>query len=260
MFSVSSADSDLVEFCLNAPPDRLVGRKDLGKKVVRISEDLVIKHGRFVTKEEALNQQRAFELVDRNIVCIPQVYRFFSDETGRGYIMMEFVEGKIIDPLDDQRLIDKLVRILDHFSTITSDVPGPLSRGPCAGLLWPDAEEPSTFESKQEMETWFNNRLFPGEGSMTFEHSDLVLCHLDIAPRNIIWKPDGEICLLDWESAGFYPRLFEFWPLWNLGEKEGVFNGMLLNSMRPLPEYESNQKWPICRVWYNTQKYSPSSL
>lgn len=63
----------------------------------------MIKHGRFVTKEEALNQQRAFELVDPNIVCIPQVYRFFSDERGRGYIMMEVVEGKIIDPLDDQR-------------------------------------------------------------------------------------------------------------------------------------------------------------
>lgn len=51
MFSVSSADSDFVEFCLNAPPDRLVGRKDLGKKVVRSSENLVIKHGRFVMKE-----------------------------------------------------------------------------------------------------------------------------------------------------------------------------------------------------------------
>lgn len=56
----------------------------MGEKVVRISENLVIKHGRLVMKEEVRNQQRAFQLVEPNVVSIPRVYNFFSDETGRG--------------------------------------------------------------------------------------------------------------------------------------------------------------------------------
>ncbi|RVD89471.1 uncharacterized protein DFL_000478 [Arthrobotrys flagrans] len=35
------------------------------------------------------------------------------------------------------------------------------------------------------------------------------LCHLDLAPLNIIRKDDGTLYLVDWESAGYYPEGFE---------------------------------------------------
>lgn len=35
------------------------------------------------------------------------------------------------------------------------------------------------------------------------------MCHLDIAPRNLLYLADGSVCLLDWATAGFYPRFFE---------------------------------------------------
>lgn len=35
-----------------------------------------------------------------------------------------------------------------------------------------------------------------------------------VAPRNFILLQDGSLCLLDWTSAGFYPRFFESCVLW----------------------------------------------
>ena len=43
---------------------------------------------------------------------------------------------------------------------------------------------------------------------------ELVFCHLDIAPRNLLRQEDGSLCLIDWASAGYYPRLFEFGMQW----------------------------------------------
>ncbi|KAK2799004.1 hypothetical protein FQN50_008631 [Emmonsiellopsis sp. PD_5] len=255
MVSPESSDDELIAFCLGGPPCRIVGGVQYGRLVVRISEKIVIKFGMGVSRHEADNQQRAYDLIDHDIVRIPRVHRFFTDELGRGYIMMDYMEGEVVDPLEDSDRIKNVARVLDHFSTITGDTPGSLSSGPCSGLLWPDTED-LTFENREKMEAWFNSRLFPGQGTTSFRNCDLVLCHLDIAPRNIIWQPDGTICLVDWESAGFYPRLFEFWAQWNIEGKDGAFNTLLLKSMKPLPDHESVQKWPICRVWYNTQKYA----
>lgn len=46
-----------------------------------------------------------------------------------------------------------------------------------------------------------------------FQWSKLVMCHLDIAPRNLMLLPDGSLCFLDWAFAGFYPSIFEIYTL-----------------------------------------------
>jgi hypothetical protein len=45
-------------------------------------------------------------LVDHNIVRVPCVYRFFNDNSGLGYIIMEYMPGKVIEPLEDSTRID----------------------------------------------------------------------------------------------------------------------------------------------------------
>jgi hypothetical protein len=74
-------DSEIVQRCAD-PHRQLVGAS---KNVVRLSDDLVVKFGWNVTAEEASNQRRAFELLDRNIVRVPQVYRYFSQSNGQGW-------------------------------------------------------------------------------------------------------------------------------------------------------------------------------
>ena len=61
---------------------------------------------------------------------------------------------------------------------------------------------------------------------------DLVLCHLNVAPRNILWLEDGSICFVDWEAAGFFPRLFEVCRQRILYGLDGDFNRLLLENRR----------------------------
>jgi len=64
------SNSEIVQQCLD--PDRqLVGGSLYGNFLVKISDEVVVKFGRGVSLEEAINQKKAFELLDSNIVRVP---------------------------------------------------------------------------------------------------------------------------------------------------------------------------------------------
>lgn len=249
--------ASVIAYCANPSPENIISQ--YGKRVIKISDHQVVKWGPGITKEEAENQQIAYERVDRRIVRIPRVYGFFSDEQGWGYLVMEYIKGKIIDPLEDKSAIEKVASVLDHFSTLKHSVPGPLSGGPCRGLLFPDTED-LVFDSLDGMEKWYNSRLFAHNPKLNLQGCELVFCHLDIAPRNLLWQDDdGSLCLIDWASAGYYPRVFEFCAQWIIQGKDGAFNSLLLEFMNgnpPLPDHEMAQKEALLWAWRNTQKYA----
>jgi hypothetical protein len=85
-----SPDDELIAYCANPPVSQILGGAPYGNKVIRLSDDQVIKFGIVVTREEAENRKRAFDLVDRNIVRVPRVDRFFEDGSGLGYLVMEY--------------------------------------------------------------------------------------------------------------------------------------------------------------------------
>jgi len=61
-----------------------------GSKVKRISDKAVVKYGFGVTAEEAKDQHRAYQILDKRIVRIPKVHQFF--EFGFvGYLVMEYI-------------------------------------------------------------------------------------------------------------------------------------------------------------------------
>lgn len=43
----------------------------------------------------------------------------------------------------------------------------------------------------------------------------LVLTRHDLAPRNLLLDPSGQLWLLDWDYAGFFPRYFEYKSMQN---------------------------------------------
>lgn len=242
----------VIASCANPSPDCIVSQ--FGKRVIRISDHQVVKWGPDVTEGEAENQRIAYELVDSRKVRIPCVYDFFSDEKGWGYIMMEFIEGKVIDPLEDVGAIQRVASVLNYFATLRYNVPGSLHGGVCQGVLFPE-NETLAFDSVEGMEKWFNSRLFAHNPKLSLQGCEIVLCHLDIAPRNILWQEDGSLCLLDWASAGYFPRLFEFCVQWIVDGKDGCFNSVLLSSMNPLSDQEMTQKEPMLYAWRNIQKH-----
>lgn len=70
----------LVAFCSRASCETLGERSGIvyGGRIVKVSEQAVIKFGIGVTESEANNQRGAYQLLDPSIVRVPRVYRFFS--------------------------------------------------------------------------------------------------------------------------------------------------------------------------------------
>lgn len=112
----------VISCCANPSSGSIISQ--YGKRVIKISDRHVVKWGPNITKEEAENQRIAYELLDHHIVRVPRVYDFFSDEKGYGYIVMEFIEGKVIDPLEDICAIEKVANVLDYFATFRHSFPG----------------------------------------------------------------------------------------------------------------------------------------
>lgn len=256
-------DDELIAHCWGSDAEFVGDTKKLGRKVVKIDDDTVVKFGRSVTKFEFENLKIARSLVDSKIVHIPEVYRYFEDNGGkfgylrdRGYILMEYVHGTKIDPIDDSKLVQRIADIIAHFTSIKGEIPGTLSRGPCGSILFPDNDE-FIFDTVQAMEDWINRRIFSHQSSkISLKGVELVLCHLDLAPRNLLWREDGSICFLDWASAGFYPRCFEFAAQHYLLGFEKDFNQMLMNAMVPLSEEEESQSRGIMIARGNSERYS----
>lgn len=141
----------MIASCANPLPENVVSQ--YGKRIIKISDDQVVKWGLEVTREEAENQKKGHELVDRRIVRIPRVYDFFTDEQGWGYIVTEFLKGKVIDPLEDAGAIQRVASVVNYLVTFKHNVPGSLYGGACRGLLFPETED-LIFDSLDEIEEW----------------------------------------------------------------------------------------------------------
>ena len=60
------------------------------------------------------------------------------------------------------------------------------------------------------MEKWLDRKLkLCSGGSLSSKFGTLVMCHMDIALRNLTLDRHGQLWLLDWEWAGFYPKELE---------------------------------------------------
>lgn len=245
-------DQSIIKYCRSCPDDQLIGDSIHSNRVVKLpTHDLVVKFGPHVTSYEANNQEEAYNKIDPKIVIIPRIHKSFVDDEGWGYIISDFIPGKTIDPLPESH-IQRIANILEHLHSITSENAGSLCGGPSTGLIWPDTND-LLISSVEQVEDWFNSRLFPGEGQVHFDPNPSVLCHLDIAPRNLIWLDDGRVSLLDWASAGFYPRTLEFASLLF---QEYHFGEALLKAMGFGPGRDKEEQLKICQALYNNERYS----
>lgn len=200
-------DDKIVRLCSASNPEReILSQIEGGGSVVKISEDACVKIGYGVQEDEANNQRRASALIDHNIVRVPRVHRFFS-AGGLGYLVMEFIGGTHPEDVLGKTCVDLVIKAISHFADIRSDRPGSLGGGPSRGLVWSDYMDFSP-TSIGDIEQYFNyyKKL---QTKVDLAEYPLVLCHMDIACRNLLMQEDGSLCLLDWASAGFYPKFFE---------------------------------------------------
>lgn len=49
---------------------------------------------------------------------------FFADERGCGHIVMEFIDGKVIEPLDETGTFQRVAEVLEYFATLRGTTHG----------------------------------------------------------------------------------------------------------------------------------------
>ena len=245
----------IIQHCADPPDEDVVSCQEGGRRVIRLPGNLVVKHGFGVTMEEARNQERAYDLVDPELVRIPQVIEFFETTNNQsqpeGYLIMEYIRGRTIAEPDDIQL-SQIVTIVDYLFSIRGPVPGSLTGSALRGNLFSEARDLQPRNIK-ELEDWINRRVRGKQ--VELGSFPLGLCHLDVAPRNIIWPSHGPPCLIDWESAAFLPRVFESCSHKVTGSEAAHFHDNLYNRVSPLSELEKAAESAILEAWDNSQRF-----
>ncbi|KIV98373.1 uncharacterized protein PV09_09792 [Verruconis gallopava] len=207
---IRATDTEIISRC-HASGD-LLSDSSCSNKVVKISSNIVVKYGNFVKEGEFFNQQIAFQLLDPNIVRVPAPYRFIQDGP-IGYLVMDFAEGEVPCTKQALAVAPRLRQILSHMHNIRGETPGALSGGVVEGALWPN--NVPIFKDRRNLEDWLTRRLKRPGSRISFEDQPLVMCHMDFSPRNLVICNSNKtvtVTLLDWSSAGYFPRIFDYIP------------------------------------------------
>ena len=267
MAPILPTDRELISFCKE--------RSLRGTRVIHFSDTITIKLGVDITPAEAATQQYVWKHVDPTIFRVPEIYRYFQDKPqGRtlatGYLVMENINGICLSEYletatsqDQVTIVDSIVKALQHLAAIPlppGQGPGPVGRSPPRGYMWGDSGIMSSFASISEMEHWLNDLLDYQPGQPTdrfiFAPAELVMCHTDLAPRNILRLGDGQLALLDWGSAGFYPHVFEIYAFRTRVNREPIFIEIL--SRLPQQEYHEEQIQLLAKIEYILLRYGDS--
>ncbi|KAF2189863.1 hypothetical protein K469DRAFT_701148 [Zopfia rhizophila CBS 207.26] len=122
---LQKSDATLIQLCKVSP---VISGSLYGNRVVKLSDTVVVKYGIGVRKQEADNQYYAYQHVERSILRVPKIFRFFKDTSQGstvGYIIMEFIMGTGFDS------------IVTMFRDLTEASFGtPLNDLLCCGATW----------------------------------------------------------------------------------------------------------------------------
>jgi serine/threonine protein kinase len=249
-----ATDEEIAEYCLRSNPARdVISEFEGGLSVIKISESAVVKFGFGVTQLEAQNQQQAYKLIDPTIIRIPRVYRFFTYRLA-GYLVMEYIEGQLLSSVEDPAFyLPAMAHVLNYFEQFQDNKPGPFHGGVAHGQLWLDESiAPATIS---DIEDYYNQRQLRHSQKLKLKSYPLVFSHLDIAPRNVIVLKGGALCLIDWASAGFYPRLFERCALRLNIRTKGDWNDQLLDLLDVLDQDEAVQAQLLEKAYFLGQRF-----
>lgn len=216
------------------------------------NRDIIIKYGRWVTQEEAEAQRSAYALLDPAIIQVPKVYGFFCDSEGQiGYLAMEKVNGVPVNPNNDNHLL-AVSRAMRYLPSLKRDFPGPLHSGTPQGILWEDSV-PAINNTVEGLEQWINQWQ---PKPINLRQEEFVLCHLDTALRNMLIAHSGQISLLDWASAGYYPRYFELAAHLKKGRPDEAVEKILQSPDVPFSQQEKDHMDILIHACANSMAYA----
>ncbi|GMF70654.1 unnamed protein product [Aspergillus oryzae] len=186
-------------------------------RVFNLSSNLIAKIYRTSEVEDAL---KATEVASQLGIRGPSVRKVLKNR-GRAYTIMDRVEGTTLDVVWKElswfmtiKLGLQLRRFVKILRSVTSPTAESLTTGECRSFWLEDRYAMQASKQPQVPDS----PDFTGGVPMTIE--PFVLTHHDLTPRNLIVSPSGQLSLLDWDLAGFYPVTFEYASMYNFNISE----------------------------------------
>lgn len=193
------------------------------RKVVKVSSDMVVKLGPDVHMAEAISMKF---IRDHTTIPVPKVLNTYERD-GYRYIIMEFVEGKLLKNIwptlsrDNKSVI--LSELKDYISQIRK-IRSPNNRissvtgGPVVDRRQLSSISGGPFRLEADFNKWQLEQLKP---TTPIAHRDIyigmhktdhkiVFSHGDLGFHNIIVE-DGHVqAILDWEFAGWFSEHWDY--------------------------------------------------
>lgn len=206
-------------------------------RVVRVQEMFVMKYGVNVDLLEAHNMQYVARFTT---VPVPKVYAIYQHQEGnylKTYILMQYIPGRTLldlwDSLDEARKTSIAKTLRNNFDQLRQlQHPGyfgnidgglPLNQlflfSETAGI-----DDKTPFATEDELVDGIL-QVFSLEGGPVVRKGQFyqrvlstylrgngfpVFTHTDLQRKNIMVQPDGDVVIIDWESASWYPTYWEY--------------------------------------------------
>ncbi|CCE32883.1 uncharacterized protein CPUR_06749 [Claviceps purpurea 20.1] len=220
---LSCTDSDLINHISSLPRTLDDGR------AMPISNNYFAKgYARWEQMEDAVS---AMKFASQLGIRVPHVHRIVHGDDF--YCIMDRIPGTTLDIawhelgwIASLRLAFQMRRIVHRLRSVVSASSGTLPIGECTSYFLEDRYNLPLRANYHHMNAflnfWANFAGFGPEVKKTpAEHAicprpvftssrPFVLTHHDLAPRNIMLDPGGQLQIIDWDLAGFYPEFFEY--------------------------------------------------
>jgi thiamine kinase-like enzyme len=189
---------------------------NIGSRVVKIRDDLVVKYGFgvFATEVHSMNFVRK-----HTNILVPRVHLAFL-RNNELYIVMQYIEGATLEArwnmMDDNTRTATLLQLSGYLRQLRalenpSSSPGPLDQTACRGR-WFSIYNAGPFQTHADLVKWLNHKMeiAPGSAEPFTDNYRLVFTHQDLAPRNLLVDEANQLWMIDWEFSGWYPAYFEY--------------------------------------------------
>lgn len=207
------------------------------RRVVLYDNCYVIKYGKSVSLLEGENM---LFVKEKQAAPVPEVFALYSKKMwGKSinYIVMEYIPGQGLDAtwagLDSLQKAKISSRLRLHFDALRSlptpgyfgsigkrpleddmfwTAPGDDTNRVISGPFDSELElnnalvDKYTYNSGLEHKAAYYRRVLP----LILQNNNSVFTHGDLQRKNIIVRDDGEMALIDWETAGWYPEYWEY--------------------------------------------------
>lgn len=209
------------------------------RKVIRVGS-VVAKLARNLDLTEAENLKFIREHTD---IPVPKVLNCYKKD-GIGYILMDFIEGEMLNnawpklsPEAKNTILTELSDYIRQMRQIPARpdnmiVIGSVTGGPAVDQRSMGPIKGGPFKSEEEFNDWQLDQLLPGiplsnrdmyHAMQKADHA-IVFSHGDLGFHNVLVQNGHVVAIIDWESAGWMPEHWDYCKsAWHISGSDDLY-------------------------------------